>query len=149
MTSSICIEEYNTFCSSIKVGSILYNINSTNYWGEYLLVADKVTIKIDNLKTYTILLLGLSKEGSNYKPRELSITLTPDDANNVPFLKPVGYCTFKLVPQLNKISVDKGLIAAYSDIDLHKYANRLSIRKPKTSKYDHEGKLVIKKTYNN
>ena len=79
MTSSICIEEYNTFCNSIKVGSILYNINSTNYWGEYLLVADKVAIKIDNLKTYTILLLGLSKEGSNYKPRELSITLTPDD----------------------------------------------------------------------
>ena len=149
MTSSICIEEYNTFCKSINVGSILYNINSTNCWGEYLLVADITAIKIDNLKTYAILLLGLKKEEGNYKPRELSVTLTPDDANNVPFLKPVGYCTFKLVPQLNKVNVDKGLIAAYSDIDLHKYANRLSIRKPRTSKYNHEGSLVIKKTYNN
>ena len=142
------IGNYNGFCKNLTEGCILYNIDSTNLWGDYLLVASISIVRIGSHKTYTVLLLGLKKEGTSYVPRNLCIKLTPDYAKNVPFLKYVGHCKFKLIPELSNMDINTGLVAAYGSIDLHKYTTKLSIRKPRARKYDREGKLVIRKPNN-
>lgn len=139
---------YNEFCESLVEGNILYNIDSTNLWGEYLLVANITSVKVEETKTYTVLLLGLNKEEGKYLPRDLRIKLTSDYIDNIPFLKPVGYCDFKLFPELSNLNVNTGLVSIYGSVDLWKYRDKLNIKKPKRRKYDGDGKLVIKKSGN-
>lgn len=142
------INEYNAFCRELRAGCILYNINSMNMWGDYLLVAHVTRIRVGNVNTYTVLLLGLKKQEGKYIPRNLCISLTPDCMEQVPFLKPVGYGKFTLVPVFDEVKVDVGLAAVYSQTDLHKFVSSLSIRKPRTRKYDKDGRLIIKKNSN-
>ncbi len=142
------IDEYNGFCRELRMGSILYNINSMNRWGEYLLVAHVTHIRTSDIDTYTVLLLGLKKSEGKYIPRNFCISLTPDNMEQIPFLKHVGYGKFTLVPVFDKIKVDVGLAAVYSQTDLHKFVSKLSIRKPRTHKYGKDGKSVIKKSGN-
>ena len=142
------IREYNLFCKELRAGHILYNINAMNLWGDYLLVANISHVRIGNADTYTVLLLGLKKEDGKYVPRNLSITLTPEHMEQVPFLKHVGYSKFTLVPVFDEIKVDVGLATVYSQVDLHKFVTKLSIRKPRNHKYGKDGKLVVKKPGN-
>ena len=142
------LDTYNEFCKTQVEGNILYNIDKTNNWGEYLLIVNIATVRVGEIKTYSMLLIGLQKEGKEFKPKNLRIKLTPDYCSNIPFLKYVGHCNFKLVPTLEDVDVNIGLAAVYGTTDLWKYKEKLSIRKPKTRKYDKEGKLVIKKTGN-
>lgn len=139
---------YNDFCRNITEGSILYNVDSTNMWGDYLLVVNKQLIRVGNAKTYSLLLLGLKKENGQYKHRNLRISLTPDYANRIPFLKYVGNCKFELLPILNEVNVHIGLVSVYSTVDLHKYTQQLSVRKPQKKKYGKDGKPIIKKCNN-
>lgn len=150
MTKDISLElsEYNNFCSNLKEGYVLYNVDTTNSWGDYLLVSNITTVKIADFKTYTVLLLGLKKEQKNFIPRNIRIKLTPEYANNVPFLKYVGYCNYKLVPELDSVNINLGLATVYSTADLHKFATSLSIRKPRKHKYGKDGKLIIRKVNN-
>jgi len=145
---SIGLSEYNSFCKELRIGSILYNIDSTNLWGEYLLVAHITKIRVGNAHTYTALLIVLKKEEGQYAPLNLCISLTPDSAKNIPFLKQVGYCRFKLIPSFDSIDINAGLVAVYSQTDLHKFSQNVSIRKPKKRKYSKDGKLVVRKTGN-
>lgn len=142
------LNEYNDFCRDLRAGNVLYNIDSTNLWGDYLLVVNVAPVKIGNVRTYTALLLGLKKENGRYVSRDLCISLTPDYANRIPFLKHVGYCRFNLIPVLEKVNIDVGLVTVYGNIDLHKFATKLSVRKPRAGKYGKDGKLVIKKPRN-
>jgi hypothetical protein len=142
------INEYNAFCKELRAGNILYNINSMNLWGDYLLVAQVTHVRVGNASTYTVLLMGMKKEEGQYVPRNFSISLTPDDMAQVPFLKHVGYSKFNLVPVFSEININVGLATVYSQTDLHKYVSKLAIRKPRTHKYDGEGKPVIKKSGN-
>ena len=142
------IAAYNSFCRNITEGSILYNIDSTNLWGDYLLVASKQVIRLGSIKTYTLLLLGLQKKEEGYVSRNLRITLTPDYASRIPFLKYVGFCKFELYPVLSETNINLGLVSVYSQTDLHKYTRHLNIRKPQKKKYDREGKPIIKKLNN-
>ena len=142
------LSAYNTFCKRLRAGDILYNINHTNGWGEYLLAAHIIHVRVGNADTYTVLLLGLKKQDGKYVPRNLSISLTPDDRKQVPFLKPVGYGQFTLIPAFDSINVNVGLVAVFSQTDLHKFASKLAIRKPGTHKYDKDGKPIIKKNGN-
>ena len=142
---NIGLDEYNGFCKGLSVGSILYNIDTTNMWGDYLLVASISHFKVGEIKTYTVILLGLKKEEGKYIPRNTSISLTPDYANSIPFLKPVGYCKFSMFPIIEEVNVNIGLAAVYGNTDLHKFATKLSIRKPRKHKYGKDGKPVIKK----
>lgn len=137
--------EYNSFCKDLRAGHILYNIDKTNLWGEYLLVANVVAVNIGTTKTYTVLLIGLKKEEGKYVPRNMSVSLTPEYVGHIPFLRHVGYCKFQLFPIIEEVNVNTGLAAVYGNTDLHKFASRLSIRKPKASKYGKDGKPVIKK----
>ena len=147
-TEKTGIEEYNGFCKELRVGNILYNINSMNLWGEYLLVAHIAHIKTSGIDTYTVLLLGLKKQDGKYVSRNVCVSLTPDNMEQIPFLKHVGYGQFTLVPVFDSINVNVGLATVYSQTDLHKFATKLSIRKPRTHKYGKDGKLVIKKSSN-
>ena len=142
------IGAYNDFCRNITEGSILYNVDCTNLWGDYLLVANKAVIRVGNAKTFALLLLGLEKENGHYKPRNLRISMTPDHANRIPFLKYVGYCKFELLPVLNEVNVDVGLVSIFGETDLHKYTQKLNIRKPQNRKYDKDGNPIIKKLNN-
>lgn len=142
------INEYNQFCSNLREGYVLYNIDTTNSWGDYLLVANISTIKIGEVKTYTVLLLGLRKDQSNFVPRNIRIKLTPEHAGNVPFLKYVGHCNFRLIPELEEVNINIGLATVYGTTDLHKFATNLSIRKPRKHKYANDGKLVIRNVKN-
>lgn len=145
---NIDLSGYNSFCSNLKEGYILYNIDTTNQWGEYLLVANVATVRIKGIETYTCMLLGLKKENNGFVPRNCRIKLTPDYASNIPFLKYVGKCTFSIVPIIEDIKVDIGLVTAYGQADLHRFAEKLSIRKPKKRKYGKDGKPIIRKTNN-
>jgi hypothetical protein len=142
------INEYNAFCKELRAGSILYNINSVNLWGDYLLVANVAHVRVGNAATYTVLLLGMKKVEGNYVPRNLCISLTPDNMEQIPFLKHVGYGKFTLVPMFDEINVNVGLATVYSQTDLHKFVSKLSIRKPRVHKYGKDGKPVIKKNGN-
>lgn len=142
------ISEYNAFCKELRAGNILYNINSMNLWGDYLLVAHVTHIRVANINTYTALLIGMKKQDGKYVPRNLCISLTPDNMEQVPFLKHVGYSKFTLVPVFEDMKVDVGLATIYSQTDLHKFVSKLSIRKPRTHKYGNDGKPVIKKNGN-
>ena len=142
------IKEYNEFCKELRAGNILYNINSMNLWGDYLLVAHITHIRVGNADTYTVLLLGMKKVEGKYVPRNLCVSLTPDNMEQIPFLKPVGYSKFTLVPVFDEIKVDVGLATVYSQTDLHKFVSKLSIRKPRVHKYGKDGKPVIKKNGN-
>lgn len=139
---------YNRFCQNLSEGCILYNIDKTNSWGDYFLVANITTIEIEEQLTYSMLLLGLKKQDSIFVPRDVCIKLTPDCSCNIPFLKYVGRCNFTLVPELTDVSVNTALATIYSEVDLNKYARKLNIRKPKIRKYGKDGKLIIRKTGN-
>ena len=142
------IKEYNEFCKELKAGHILYNINNMNLWGDYLLVANVAHIRVGNADTYTVMLIGMKKEEGKYIPRNFCVSLTPDNMEQVPFLKHVGYGKFTLVPVFQEINVNVGLVTVYSQVDLHKFVSKLSIRKPRTHKYGKDGKPVIKKIGN-
>lgn len=142
------LNAYNVFCQDLRAGHVLYNMDSTNLWGDYLLVANVTIIRIGDIKTYTVLLIGLKKEDGAYYPRNLSISLTPEYANRIPFLKHVGYCRFNLIPVIDDVNINTGLVAIYGNTDLHKFTTKLSIRKPRAKKYDKGGKTVIKKPSN-
>lgn len=142
------IDDYNKFCKELKAGNILYNINSMNLWGDYLLVAHVTHVRVGNADTYTALLLGLKKTEGQYIPRNFYVSLTPDNIEQIHFLKHVGYGKFTLVPVFSEINVNVGLATVYSQTDLHKFVSKLSIRKPRVSKYDKDGKPVIKKNSN-
>ena len=145
---TINYRKYNDFCRNLVEGSVLYNIDSTNLWGEYLLVVNKTTINIGNIQTYTLLLIGLKKENGKYIPRNLKISFTPEYAHRVSFLKYVGMCKFDLLPILKESNINSGLVAVYGSADLHKFAKKLNIRKPQKKKYDKEGKPIIKQLNN-
>ena len=148
MSKSVDIDTYNRFCSNLKEGYVLYNVDSTNLWGDYLLVVDIIPVRIGNNKTYTVLLLGLKKENGVFKTRNLRIKLTPDHAKNIPFLKYVGHCNFDLQIEMSNVNINTGLVTVYGQTDLHKFATNLSIRKPRKNKYGKDGKLIIKPTSN-
>ena len=63
---AVGLEEYNRFCGNLKEGCILYNIDSTNSWGDYLLVVNISAVKVEGIKTYTVLLLGLKKDKNKW-----------------------------------------------------------------------------------
>lgn len=142
------LSAYNDFCKSVSEGNILYNLDSTNGWGEYLMVTSKMTVKTCNIVTYTLLLIGLKKEKEKMLPTNQCIKLTPDYAGNIPFLKPVGYCKFRLIPDISSVNLNLGMAAIYGSVDLWKYKEKLSIRKPKARKYGKDGKPIIKKIGN-
>lgn len=134
------LEKYNAFCKNLLEGYILYNIDSTNSWGEYLLVAEKFNIKIGEEKTYAFLLFGMRRKENKFVFSDIRVKLTPDCAQNIPFLKYIGRCKCNTFPNMSELKVNMGLAVAYSNTDLHKYAEKLSIRKPKTKRYDNDGK---------
>lgn len=142
------LTKYNAFCKELRAGTVLYNTNSTNLWGDYLLVVNVVRVRVDEVYTYTALLLGLKKEEGKYAPRNLCVSLTPENKEQIPFLKYVGHCKFTLAPIIEEMKVDTGLVAIYSQIDLHKFTSKFSVRKPRTHKYGKDGKPVIKKIGN-
>lgn len=142
------LKNFNKFCSNLREGTILYNIDSTNLWGDLLLVVNISTVKIDKIKTYTVLMLGLKREEGKYVPRNLRIKFTPDYASSIPFLKYVGYCKYQLVPHLEDVNVNLGLLTVYSNTDLRKFTKTSSVRKPRKRKYGNDGELIIKKANN-
>jgi hypothetical protein len=148
-TSRVELDSYNNFCKKLSEGSVIYNVDTTNGWGEYLLVIDKSSICIGKTHTYSIILLGIQKERGRYLPRNLKISLTPENASNIPYLKYVGYCRYELFLVLRDVNINIGLAAAYGSTDLHKFTKNVHIRKPQIRKYNKDGKPVIKKNSNN
>lgn len=134
------LEQYNEFCKNLKEGYILYNLDSTNSWGEYLLVGEKFSIRIGSEKTHAMLLFGIRRKENKFVFNNIRIKLTPECAGNVPFLKYIGRCKCSTFPNTSEFNVNMGLAVAYSNVDLHKYAEKLSIRKPKKKRYANDGK---------
>lgn len=143
---SASLEEYNKFCKGLKEGDVLYNINKTNRWGEYLLVANITRIAIDNFHTYTILFLVLKRERKDFVFCNLKIRFNPEHAGNISYFKYIGHINFRLVPVFDDINVNMGLVTVYSNTDLRRYSKGLKIRKPVNRKYSKGGDFVIDKT---
>jgi hypothetical protein len=139
---------YNDFCKNLKEGYILYNVDSTNSWGDYFLVVNVAKVCINKIMTYTALLLGLRKDKDKFVPRDSRIKLTPDCATNVPFLKYIGKCSYRLIPEIKDVEVNIGLAAVYGSTDIHKFASSLHLHKPRNRKYGNDGKPVVKKAGN-
>lgn len=142
------LRKYNVFCENLSEGHILYNIDNTNQWGEYLLVVNVSSVSIHGHTSYNVLLLGLRKENNSFVPRNVRINLTPDYVGNIPFLRYIGHCNFKLVPDITDLEVNKGLVSVFSSVDLRKYTEKLSLRKPKIRKYGEDGKHIVRKAEN-
>lgn len=142
------LDIYNGFCKGLAEGYILYNVNKGNRWGEYLLVADVATVTFCGNATYSVLLLGLKKKNGKIVPNGIKVNLTPDHACDVPFLKYVGHCAYRLVPELGEVNINTGLATVYGSADLRKFASKLSIRKPKNRKYGNDGNLIVRDASN-
>jgi hypothetical protein len=138
------LEKFNLFCKNISEGVVLYNLNTTNHWGELLLVASICPITVHNTKTYTVLLVGVKREEGNLTIRNTRIKFTPDYADSIPFLKYVGHCKFSLLPKITETKLNMGLMVTYGSVDLWKYRKKLSIRKPKKRKYGNDGEPIVK-----
>lgn len=149
MEEVVDIEGYNKFCSNLTEGSVLYNVDSTNCWGNYLLVANISKVKVGNTSTFTVLMLGLNKIANKFLPRNFKIRFTPAYMKSIPFLKYVGRCKFSLTPVLENIKINTGLVAIYGQTDLHRYSHHADVRKPKNSKYDKEGNSINKNNKQN
>lgn len=134
------LKEYNEFCNNLKDGYILYNLDSTNDWGEYLLAGEKFSLKVEGQKTYAVLLYGIKRKDNKFVFNKTRVKLTPDCAGNVPFLKYIGRCKCTTFPDMSEFNVNVGLMTAYGSTDLHKFAEKLSIRKPKKRRYGNDGK---------
>lgn len=141
-------EKYNEFCRSVNEGDILYNIDSTNCWGDYLLVAAKAPIKVRNAKSWFILLLGLDLKDDKLITTSVRINLTPDEMQSTYYLKYVGYCKYSLTPTIYNSTIVEALKNTYKNIDLWKYSKKLHLRKPKKRKYGRDGKPIINNNNN-
>lgn len=139
---------FNDFCRGLHEGDILYNIDTTNLWGEYLLVAAKTAIDIGPYQSWFVLLMGLDKKDEKLVPANRRINLTLDKVSNTAFLKIVGRCNFSLSVLIKEYLLDKGLVKVYESTDLWKYSKKLSVRKPKHRKYGKDGKPIIKPSHN-
>ena len=135
---------YNRLCKQFHEADILYNLDITNMWGEYLLVAAKSIFKMDGIKFYYIMLLGLDKTEDGFKPNNLKISLAPEKLENLSYLKPIGTCKFRVVSEIESTDINTELEENYKNIDPWKYNSRLTTRKPVRRKYDSNGELVIK-----
>ena len=71
-----------------------------------------------------------------------------DYAKKVLFLKQVGYCKYDLLLSLSDVNVNVGLVTVYGSTDLHKYSQKLHIRKPQRKMYGNDGSPIIKKLNN-
>jgi hypothetical protein len=138
---SIPANAYNKFCSELKEGDILYNINKPNGWGEYLLVANKTCLLINDILTWTILFVGLSPE---YEDNNTRINLTPENADNISFLKKIGHCKFSMVCSIGYRSINENLLKTYKNTSLWRYAGKILFRKPKRRKYGKDGNLMVR-----
>ena len=135
---------YNGFCSILSEGDLLVNMNKSNGWGEYLIVALKATFIVANQDSYFCLLMGAKVDKNNVSTTGYHIYFTPDKASMVPFLRKVGHCDFELTPVIKGSTVNKGLIAMYSSVNAWNYSKVSGYRKPKTGKYDTDGKPVVR-----
>ena len=139
---------YNDFCASIREGDILYNIDNTNMWGSYLLVAARASINMGGHKTWFMLLIGLDKDGEEFTSNNTRINLNPDKASSTSYLKRIGHTKFKVDIVFKEVNINNGLAVVYENTDLWKYSRKLDTRKPRKKKYDRTGDLLIK-NYNN
>lgn len=138
------LAEYNNFCSSLKEGDILYNLNTSNRWGSLFLVSAKITISTENADTFALLLLSLKLENDYLHTDGKRIDITPQMVYSVPFLKVVGHCEYSLIPDIDKCKINKGLLTAFQNTDIR----NMGYRKPKISKYGDDGNPIIKSTNN-
>jgi hypothetical protein len=146
--STLSLEEYNEFCRSIIEGNILFNLNFSYWQTKFLLVTNITPVKVGDIQTYTVTMLGLEKKDKSFIPLDIRVRLSPNDTKNIPFLKIVGMCKFKLNPEMVDTKVNLGLVTVFSNIDLRQYTKKLSIRKPHESRYESNGGLTIKKSGN-
>ena len=143
------IAEYNSFCKNLHEGDILYNLDVTNLWGEYLLVAAKTKFVVNGIPVFFMLLLGLDNEDGEFKPNNLRISLSPEKLENIRYLKFVGNCKFGIQPIIEKTGLNEALNTMYKKMDLKKYSSNLGLSKPRRRKYDASGELRIKSTLDN
>lgn len=141
------IFNYNVFCKTIKEGDILYNMNKSNKWGELLLVAAKSAIVINDLETYSLLLLGLNSKDNLITTNGQRVDFTPQLASAIPYLRNVGHCKYEFFAEMKDFNVNFGMIVVCKDTDLKKYAMHHS-RKPRARKYGDDGKPIVKPTKN-
>lgn len=136
--------KYNLFCKNLQEGDILYNLDNTNSWGEFFLVATKAAITIGKLKTWCLLLIGMKEKDKQFVPSNTRVHLTPDKSDNTAYLKKVGYCKFEFSVTILNDKVNRGLVVVYQETDLWKYAHKIQAKKPKKRKYERDGKPVVK-----
>ena len=136
------IPSFIEFLKKISEGDILYNINPTSHWGEYLLVAAKSIFREKGYSTGFILLTGLKKDEDNFVPTTTRIYFSSSKSSYIPYLKKIGWCKFQLMPVIKEEKVNEKLTMIYKSIELKKIKD--FSRKPKNRKYDEDGSLFVK-----
>lgn len=140
------LAQYNQFCKSIKEGNILYNRNNSSTIGELFLVAAKITVILNNIETYTVLLIGVREVGGKLVLNNQRIDLTPQKEFISSMLRPVGYCNYDYVSEITEYKLYRGSIAAYRDTDVKKfYSNSF---KTQSRRYGDDGYPLVKPLIN-
>lgn len=140
--------QYSDFCRMLKEGDILYNVNKTTKWGDYFLVAAKISTIVNKTEFFSILLLGLKNDSRSLVFAGTRVDLTPQKASFVPYLKVIGNSKFSLYPLIEEYNVNNGLAVVYKNTDLWKFSSRIPVRKPRVRKYGEDGKPIVKPTNN-
>lgn len=134
------LSSYNAFCSTLHEGDILKNLNTSNGWGEFLLVAGKSMVS----DTYSVLLMGLERNEGVFMGNGNSIYLNPDKLEHTSYLRYVGAGKFSFRPVVYDVKLDERLMNVCGRLNVRKVG-----RKPRTKKYDSAGNPIIKRTNNN
>lgn len=140
---------FNDFCKDTKEGDVLYNLDSTNSWGRYLLVVIKSVMCIDSQRTSFLTLFGLEKdEDGKLTPKGTRIDLTFDKVSSLPYLKRIGHCKYFLTPVLVEERMNENLEKFYKATTTFHYHNVHKCPKKKIRKWDTDGRKIVKDTNN-
>lgn len=136
------VERFNEYCKTLHEGDILYNIDSTNLWGEYLIVLVKHQVRTENGSTWFVMLSGARREKDSFRPTSLKVYLSPDKIGSCEYLKYIGHCKVTVTPEFGMGVVNKGLVAVYKGTDLWRYSRNTHCRKVRNRKYDDRGNPI-------
>lgn len=145
----IKLSTFNEFCTEHKEGDILLNLSTNNLWGKYLLVTAKSLLCADSVRVGYLMLMSLERSPSGeLKPTGKRVDLTFDKANNINYLKKVGFCRYSITPTIVECKTNFNLVKRYQGMNMAKFSAKQKSRKAYRKKWGLDGEKIIKETNN-
>lgn len=143
------LSAFNEFCMEHREGDILLNLSTNNLWGKYLLVTAKSLLCADTVRVGYLMLMSLERSPSGeLRPTGKRVDLTYDKADNINYLKKVGFCRYSITPTIGECRTNYSLVKRYQGMNMHKFSAKQKVRKAYRRRWGLDGEKIIKDTNN-